>query len=202
MRDHLDPLWTTVFVVLSLGWALFWIAIVMRALHTPAATEPRERKRDLFSTVGFILQGISYSLAFSIGRPYFSPLAPVSAPLDGLLALFTMALAVASSLLVAAAVHTLGRQWSITARVLSEHRLVTSGPYRLVRNPIYTGMLGMLIASGLALSEWWTLVPALIVFFVGTAIRVRAEERLLRESFGAQYDDYARRVPALIPFLA
>ena len=80
-------------------------------------------------------------------------------------------------------------------------KLVVAGFYRFVRNPIYTGMLGMLVASVLAVSQWWVLIPALVFFCLGTWIRVRAEERLLREAFGAQYDDYARRVPALIPFL-
>jgi protein-S-isoprenylcysteine O-methyltransferase Ste14 len=122
-------------------------------------------------------------------------------PFEALLTIAIVALAIASVLLVVSAVRTLGKQWSLTARVLSQHQLVTGGPYQFVRNPIYTGMLGLLVASVLAVGQWWALFPALIVFCLGTAIRVRAEERLLREAFGAQYDDYARRVPALIPFL-
>ncbi|MCA1553203.1 MAG: hypothetical protein LC737_02370, partial [Chloroflexi bacterium] len=78
---HFDLLWTSVFVVLSLSWALFWVAIIMRAVRMPAELESRARKRDLFSTVGFVLQGISYSVAFSIPRLYFSPVASLGAPL-------------------------------------------------------------------------------------------------------------------------
>jgi protein-S-isoprenylcysteine O-methyltransferase Ste14 len=70
-----------------------------------------------------------------------------------------------------------------------------------VRNPIYTGMLGMLIATGLAVSHWIGLAAALIVFSLGTAIRISSEEKLLRETFGTEWDDYARQVPAVIPFL-
>jgi protein-S-isoprenylcysteine O-methyltransferase Ste14 len=59
----------------------------------------------------------------------------------------------------------------------------------------------MLIATGMAVSRWPALVCAAIVFAAGTAIRIRAEENLLRETFGATFDEYARRVPAFLPRL-
>jgi protein-S-isoprenylcysteine O-methyltransferase Ste14 len=77
--------------------------------------------------------------------------------------------------------------------------LVTDGPYALVRHPIYTGMFGMLLATGLAVSRWHFLLAGAGLYWLGTVIRTRVEERLLRSAFGAAYDDYARRVPALIP---
>ena len=79
--------------------------------------------------------------------------------------------------------------------------LVTTGVYGVVRNPIYTGMLGMLLATGLAVSHWLGLSIAIVVFAIGTFIRVRSEEKLLREAFSAEFDEYAQRVPAVIPFL-
>lgn len=62
-------------------------------------------------------------------------------------------------------------------------------------------MLGMLVATGLALSRPVGLVVALVLFGVGTFVRVRSEEKLLREAFGAQFEAYARRVPAVFPRL-
>jgi protein-S-isoprenylcysteine O-methyltransferase Ste14 len=62
-------------------------------------------------------------------------------------------------------------------------------------------MLGMLVATGLALSHLIALLAALIVFFIGTIIRIRSEEKLLRSAFGEQFENYARRVPAIIPGL-
>jgi protein-S-isoprenylcysteine O-methyltransferase Ste14 len=79
--------------------------------------------------------------------------------------------------------------------------LITAGPYSIVRNPIYLSMLGMYVASALAVSRWPALLGGFIVFLAGTAIRIRSEEKLLRDAFGAQFDDYARRVPALLPRL-
>jgi protein-S-isoprenylcysteine O-methyltransferase Ste14 len=60
-------------------------------------------------------------------------------------------------------------------------------------------MLGMLIASGLAVARWQILLVAIVVFQIGTAIRIRSEERILREAFSAKFDEYVRRVPAFLP---
>ena len=101
--------------------------------------------------------------------------------------------------MMSAAVRVLGKQWSLQARVLEDHKLVREGPYRFVRHPIYTGMLGMIMAAGLAWSHWIGFLIALTLFSIGTAIRVRSEEKLLREQFGSAYEEYAREVPAFIP---
>ena len=98
-----------------------------------------------------------------------------------------------------AAIRTLGKQWSYEARLIEGHRLVVAGPYSHVRHPIYTAMLGMMIATGVAFSVWWALLAALVLYAAGTAIRVRAEERLLQEAFGEDFEAYRRYVPAVIP---
>ena len=96
---------------------------------------------------------------------------------------------------------TLGKQWSLQARVLENHELVQRGPYRVVRHPIYTGMLGMLVAGGLAYGHWIGLLLGLVVYYIGTVMRIRSEERLLREQFGSAYTDYTHTVPAFLPLL-
>jgi protein-S-isoprenylcysteine O-methyltransferase Ste14 len=110
-----------------------------------------------------------------------------------------IAAAIGLVLLVMAAVKTLGKEWSITARMVEDHKLATKGPYARVRHPIYTGMLGMLIATGLAVSHWIALVAAIVIFATGALIRVRIEERLLRETLGQSFEEYARQLPAVIP---
>ena len=93
----------------------------------------------------------------------------------------------------------MGKQWALTARLVEGHNLVQDGPYGFVRNPIYTGMLGMLVATGLAAGRWVPLLVAIILFIAGTWVRVSSEEGLLRQAFGAEFEEYTRRVPALIP---
>jgi len=110
-----------------------------------------------------------------------------------------MAIAIASVWLVNAAARRLGKQWALAARLVEGHTLIQDGPYRIVRNPIYTGMFGMLLATGLAAGRWIPLLVAIVLFAAGTYIRIRSEERLLRQAFGSEFEQYARNVPALIP---
>ena len=91
------------------------------------------------------------------------------------------------------------QQGSVTAQVIESHELITTGPYAWVRNPIYTSMAGMLIATGLAVSTLSVLIAAVLLSLVGILIRVRLEEKLLRDTFGEHFEEYARRVPALLP---
>jgi protein-S-isoprenylcysteine O-methyltransferase Ste14 len=112
---------------------------------------------------------------------------------------FTVVVAAGSVWLVMCAVRTLGQQWALAARLVEGHNLITEGPYSWVRNPIYTGMFGMLLATGLAVSRWIVLPAAIVLFAIGTVIRVRSEEKLLREAFGPQFEEYTRRVPAVLP---
>lgn len=106
-----------------------------------------------------------------------------------------------SAWLVNSAARRLGKQWSLAARIVEGHDLIDDGPYSFVRNPIYTGMFGMLVAAGLIVSRPLWLLLACAIFLIGTYIRVRIEERLLRETFGPTFDNYKSRVPAMIPGL-
>jgi protein-S-isoprenylcysteine O-methyltransferase Ste14 len=112
---------------------------------------------------------------------------------------FAVGLALGSAWLGAASIRILGKQWSLQARITQDHDLITTGPYRFVRHPIYTAMLGLLLATGLAFSRPVWLGAGLLTFLAGTALRIRVEERLLRATFGETYDAYARQVPAVVP---
>jgi len=81
------------------------------------------------------------------------------------------------------------------------HKLVRSGPYALTRNPIYTSMLLVLCAIAVVITGWKLFLAALLIFILGTEIRVRTEEKLLASCFGDEFQAYKRDVPAYIPFL-
>jgi protein-S-isoprenylcysteine O-methyltransferase Ste14 len=187
---------TLVFAVVMLCWFVFAGTFLLR--NKPVS--PPDKKREPASLLGVALQGLSYAIVWAAHRPMFTP--PVSLTAVAVVASAVAVIAAIGSVwLIMLAVKTLGKEWSLTARVVEGHQLATAGPYAYVRHPIYTGMLGMLFATGLAISYWPALIVALIVFFVGTAIRVRSEERLLRGAFGEQFETYARRVPAILPGL-
>jgi len=100
-----------------------------------------------------------------------------------------------------AAVAHLGKQFRIHAGLYVDHELVRTGPYRIVRHPIYASVLAMLLATIVLLTPWPRAFLALAVFIIGTEIRVRSEDRLLASRFGGQFADYRKRVPAYIPFI-
>ncbi len=97
-------------------------------------------------------------------------------------------------------VFVLGRRFSGLVAIQPGHTLVTSGIYGIVRHPSYLGMLVMVLGWGLAFRSWvGVLLTVLIV--LPLVARIRAEERLLRTQFGAEYDAYCARTSRLIPGL-
>jgi protein-S-isoprenylcysteine O-methyltransferase Ste14 len=194
MRIQLTTLPTAVFIFVMLCWVAFAAIFVLR--KKPAA--PPDQKRERGSILGVVIQAIAYGVVWSVRRHPFTPI--VSNKGVALTAsAIAVVTAIASIWLIMLAVRILGKEWSVTARLVEGHKLATTGPYAYVRHPIYTGMLGMLIATGLALSHWVGLLIALVLFFIGTAIRVRSEEKLLRGAFGEEFEAYARRVSAIVP---
>jgi protein-S-isoprenylcysteine O-methyltransferase Ste14 len=192
-----DPIARAVFYAIIACWWIFLVTFALRALRTRS----RETKRDRTAMAGFCLQAVGYFAVWlsPLQRKQFSAIVPMPRAAEVVLAVLTVAMAVASVWLVNAASRRLGKQWALAARLVEGHDLISDGPYRLVRNPIYTGMFGLLLATGLAMSRWTTLLAASAVFAAGTLIRIRSEENLLRQAFGAAFDEYARTVPALIP---
>ncbi len=184
------------FAVLA-GWLGFG-AILALGKHRAA---PGAARRDWKSGAGFLMQAAAYAVCFVFARTYFSAIRPMSYLAEVILAGVAIAIVVASVWFCYAAAMALGKQWALVARVIEGHELISTGPYAIVRNPIYLAMLGMYVASALAVTRWPAALVGLIVFLAGTAIRIRAEENLLRGAFGARFSDYARRVPAFFPRL-
>jgi protein-S-isoprenylcysteine O-methyltransferase Ste14 len=95
----------------------------------------------------------------------------------------------------------LGRLWSSRVTRKADHRVVDTGPYGLVRHPIYTGIILATLATMIVEGTVSALVGAAMMV-VGWYVKARLEEGFLRQELGASaYDDYARRVPMLVPFL-
>jgi protein-S-isoprenylcysteine O-methyltransferase Ste14 len=186
---------TLVFVIVMICWFVFAGVFLFRK----KPPSPPDQKRAPGSLIGVAVQGMSYGIVWGVRREAFTPLVSAGKPVAMAAGLVAICAAVGSVWLIANALKTLGKEWSLTARLVEGHKLATAGPYAYVRHPIYTGMLGMLVATGLAVSHWAALLAALLVFFIGTIIRVRSEEQLLREAFGEQFDNYARRVSAIVP---
>jgi protein-S-isoprenylcysteine O-methyltransferase Ste14 len=94
----------------------------------------------------------------------------------------------------------LGRNWSAEVRVAEGHELVTTGPYRRVRHPIYTAMLGMFIGTAIVSGRLHALV-GLALLAAAYVRKIRLEEERMSEEFGAAYGKYRRRSWAIVPWV-
>ncbi len=190
MRDWLG---IAPFAVLWLGWLAYWL-VAARDVKTTRRREGATTflLNRVFVVIGALLLVIYRQPLHWLNERFIPP---------GLAAYFLGLVMVAAGLgfAVWARVY-LGRNWSATVTVKQDHELVRSGPYGLVRHPIYTGLLLALLGTAVGIGEWRGLV-ALAFFTIGFLVKIKAEERLMSETFGEQYARYRAEVPALIPFI-
>lgn len=178
-------------VELVLCWVAWSLAFVKpRRL----AAGRKKAVRAPASRWGIGLEAVAFALIWVYVRPMGFEKSPLSL-------IASMILGPPSVALVWAATRHLGKQWRYEAALSEDHELIQTGPYRWVRHPIYSSMLGMLLATGAAWTWWPRFIGAVVIFLAGNEIRVRAEDRLLAERFGSAFAAYRSRVPAYIPFI-
>ena len=168
----------------AFGGAVF--ATRVRRASNDAGTQT-----DRTSLIGAIVQGLAIGMSAITVR--------LGAPNDWVNAAEVALLMGGSVALFLWSARTMGANWAIVARTRGDHQLVTTGPFALVRNPIYVAMALFMLAVAMATHHEQALIVALPVFIAGTLIRTTIEERMLRTQFGAAYDAYATRVKRFIP---
>lgn len=117
--------------------------------------------------------------------------------LVGVIGLF---ICIAGAVIACWARYMLGRNWSVSVQRKEEHELIQSGIYKVIRHPIYTGLLLLFIGNGLIVGDYRAFLAVLIVF-VSFWFKLKKEEVLLTETFGDRYVQYMNRTKALIPYL-
>ncbi len=95
---------------------------------------------------------------------------------------------------------TLAGNWSSSVTFKQGHELVKTGPYRVVRHPIYTGLLVMCLGSAIEIGKLRCLL-SLVAVGVGFWIKLKQEERLMLRHFPNEYPAYRKQVKALVPFV-
>ena len=177
-------------------WMAFFVVWMLAALRTKRSAQSADWGRRLTYGIPVVL---GFSLMFSDRWP--APwLDRRVLPRTQELAIAAIALTLAGmALAVWARVH-LGRNWSSAPSIKEQHQLIRSGPYRLVRHPIYTGLLialaGTLLANGRVRGAL-----TLVVVWLAFDIKRRIEEDFMVQTFGPQYEDYRRSTGALFPRL-
>ncbi|HEU4642541.1 MAG TPA: isoprenylcysteine carboxylmethyltransferase family protein [Gemmatimonadaceae bacterium] len=188
----LEPNPETIIAALWAAWLVYWWI----AARNVKETRWRESlPSQLLHRVPFLLTAI---LMATPGR-----LPPVLRqrflPPSAVLAMLGVALTAAGLGFATWARRHLGRNWSAAVTVKNEHTLITTGPYRWVRHPIYSGLLLALVGSAVAIGEWRA-VLAVALALAGIVRKVVLEDSRLRETF-PQFDQYRRDTAALVPFV-
>lgn len=99
------------------------------------------------------------------------------------------------------AIVTLGRLFKFVVVIQDGHRVVASGPYRLIRHPSYTGALVGFLGVGIALDSWLSVLALVLIPLLAIGVRIRVEETELARALGEEYRAYARRTRRLVPGL-
>jgi protein-S-isoprenylcysteine O-methyltransferase Ste14 len=150
------------------------------------------QKRDPRWRWGLLLEVLAYAVLWAEGLRH----APAQAAWRLALAVLFLALA---SLLSWTSTRALGRYLRFEAAVDTDHQLIRSGPYRVVRHPIYASMLCLFLGIASIAATPLTFAVALALFIAGTEIRVRIEDKLLAERFGEEFRAYLHSTPAYLP---
>lgn len=98
-----------------------------------------------------------------------------------------------------AAISALGRFWSLHVEIRENHEFIRSGPFRMMRHPVYFSMILELLAFTLVCQAWFTAICVPLLFIPVLWRRVYLEERALIDKFGEGYREYKRTTPALFP---
>lgn len=96
---------------------------------------------------------------------------------------------------------TLGRYFTLTIQTSSDQPVIANGPYQLIRHPSYAGLLLVIVAVGLFIGNWWSLVCLSVAMAGALVFRIRVEERALMQNLGDGYRDYAATHKRLVPFI-
>lgn len=176
---------------LWIAFILYWSAAAQNSAVTRSSESLQSRQIHQLLMYGALLIEL---LPLPGLRQRWLPILPrVSVPVG-------LTIQVTSALLAIWARQHLGKNWSgaITSKV--DHQLIRTGPYKTLRHPIYSGMLGMFLGTAVVSGELHGLLGLLIIS-VAYWRKIRLEEEYLSGTFGVEYDDYRKKSWAVIPGL-
>jgi protein-S-isoprenylcysteine O-methyltransferase Ste14 len=182
--------------IISACWILFAVIWLLAAFATKQSVYRESRLQQMRYVIPILLGGF----LLAKGHRLFDPLNHRVIPHVEALAWTGVVLCIAGFAFCIWARFTLGRNWSGVVTLKGGHELITSGPYALVRHPIYTGLLTMFVATVIVLGHVAGII-ALPFVFVSLWIKLRYEEKLMLKQFPNEYAAYQRRVKRIIPFI-
>jgi protein-S-isoprenylcysteine O-methyltransferase Ste14 len=184
-------------VYIQMAWytlAVIWLI----GAFTTKRTVRRLPARSRFGLVYLALILLAFLCFQKLMR--FGVLARRFVPMSAVAGYIGLALTIAGCAFAIWARFYLGSNWSGRPTIKMDHTLVRSGPYRLARHPIYTGILIGMLGTAIYIGEIRALAGT-VMALVALKVKSRLEEAFMTEQFGAEYTVYQERVKALIPFV-
>ena len=182
--------------IISFCWTLFAVIWLLTAFATKKSVYRENRAQRLRYIIPLLLGWF----LLAKGHRLSEPLSHRVIPHVDALAWIGAVLCIIGLIFSIWARFTLGRNWSGVVTFKGGHELITRGPYRIVRHPIYTGLIFMLVGTVIVLGHIAAII-ALPLVFLSFWIKLRSEEKLMLEKFPDEYGAYQRRVKRLIPFI-
>jgi protein-S-isoprenylcysteine O-methyltransferase Ste14 len=181
------------FLAMWMSWGIYWWI-------SSRTVKPTARKESISSRLSYIgplvlavYLLLVHDIPIAVLRTQVVPQAPwsfaVAATITG-----------AGLLLAVWARRHIGANWSGTVTIKEGHQLIITGPYAMVRHPIYAGLLLAMAGSAMAVGEWRS-VLAVALALLSFVHKLRLEERWMHQQFGEVYRAYSQRTAALVPFI-
>lgn len=177
-------------------WLTFVIVWLLAAVSTKPLVYRESRSQRLRYALPIV---VAYFLLMNGGRLPYPLNVRVVQPV-AIVAWSGMILCVAGLGFAIWARVVIGRNWSGAITLKEEHELIERGPYRLVRHPIYAGILSMFVATAIMLGHLAGCIGVVIVF-ASFWIKLIREEKVMLNQFPDKYAAYRQRVKRLIPFV-
>jgi len=187
-------------LILLAGFVLFMPVGIYHRLKARTGEKLDRRQEGLFIMITLRLIGIAAMAGLIAYLINPACMAWAEMPLPVWLRWTGVGFALIAGLVVVWMFRTLGRNLTDTVVTRKQHTLVTTGPYRWVRHPLYTLALLLGVANTLAAANWFFLVAGCLVFLL-LAIRTRKEEENLIARFGDDYRNYMQRTGRFVPRL-
>jgi protein-S-isoprenylcysteine O-methyltransferase Ste14 len=183
-------------IIISACWGVFVLVWVLAAIFTKRTVYHQSGAQRLRYMIPIVLGWFLVFRGYRLGPRFNVHILPQTDAI--LVAAAVLCLCGLGFCLWARAV--LGRNWSGTVTLKENHELIVRGPYQLVRHPIYTGLLAMLIATAIEQGHIAGMI-GLVLVFLSFWIKLNNEEQLMLAQFSDQYHAYQLRTKRIVPFV-
>ena len=181
-------------VICGYLWAAWWVTWLVWALQSKKTIE----RESVASAISYRLVGVAGAYLLASGRGLAPLVFNAIIPDHRWLGVLGIIVTAGGLALTYWARYALGGNWSGEVTVKAEHELIRTGPYRVVRHPIYTGIITAAAGTAIAEDQWRSIIAVVLLWLSFTMKRLK-EEQYMRQTFGDQYADYARTTGAIFP---